>query len=258
MGSFSLGTTWEEMTAFIRREGALLLPIAMATFAVGTIIVKFALGGAASTPGMLPTSASGLLLLVPALLIFVLGNLAISLVVLVPGISVGEALRRAAARMLTAVLAGIVVGFVATLAGMLLMVPLGIVLMLAGVTSQIGVAAALMGVLMVVISAPMLLAPPVIATEPVGPIDAVKRVVTLARHNFGRLLATFAIVMLLSVMVNGIAGLVLASVVRLLALTLGNTELFQLFADLILAAIGAVISMGAGVYVALAYRRITG
>ncbi len=63
-------------------------------------------------------------------------------------------------------------------------------------------------------------------------------------------------ILLLSVTMTGIAKLALASVGGVLALALGNPGLFALLGDLIVAAIGAVISMGGAVYVALVYRQL--
>ncbi len=91
----SMQQTWSETVSFVRRESSLLIPLSLSTLALGqaglVMVITEIRSGAAG--GGLPLLIFGCWLLVT------LGQLAISALVLMPGSSVGEALRRGASNL---------------------------------------------------------------------------------------------------------------------------------------------------------------
>jgi hypothetical protein len=91
----SMNQIWDDSLAFIRRESALLVPLAMATIYLADVIATLATTAAPSTePNPLTT-----ILFVAAALWSVVGQLAIVSLVLKPGQSVREALVHALSRL---------------------------------------------------------------------------------------------------------------------------------------------------------------
>jgi hypothetical protein len=87
----SLTTLWHQSLEFARRESALLVPLALSTFAIGNAASILAIGMIRSMGGQILM----LLILVAGLFLVFLGQLAVTALVLKPGASVGEALRMA-------------------------------------------------------------------------------------------------------------------------------------------------------------------
>jgi hypothetical protein len=87
----SLLTLWHQSLDFARRESPLLVPLALSTFAVGNAASILALGL------MQAMGANGLLVIITliGLLLVFLGQMAVTALVLKPGISVGESLKAA-------------------------------------------------------------------------------------------------------------------------------------------------------------------
>jgi hypothetical protein len=87
----SLSSLWHQSLEFARRESALLVPVALSTFAIGNAASILAIGMIQSM-GPLPLL---LFIAVVGLLLVFLGQLAVTALVLKPGASVAEALRMA-------------------------------------------------------------------------------------------------------------------------------------------------------------------
>jgi hypothetical protein len=95
---------WDETRAFVQREAKLLVPVALATLAIGSAGTELASDMSRTTGGM---SAGILVILLMSLLLVALGQLAILAMVLKPGISVGESLSRGLSRLLKVIGFGI-------------------------------------------------------------------------------------------------------------------------------------------------------
>ncbi len=107
---------WTETTAFIRRESHLLIPLSLATLALGQT------GSILIMERLTKGAAGGFLILsfIACWMLITTGQLAISGLVLTPGSSVGEALKRAVKSLPRMV----VIGAWALMALMLMMIPL--------------------------------------------------------------------------------------------------------------------------------------
>ncbi len=256
MAGFSIGAAWEEMIAFVRRESAILVPVAMATFGVGAIFISIALPDEAFTPGKPMHFDARTWLLLPAFLLILLGNVATAAIVLLPGMTVGEALRRSLAKM------PIVVGVIAITGAALLFVMIIFGMILTPLTANSVQAAALLApivfAMLTMISVPMLLLAPVIAIEPLNPIATLRRLARLTKGNAGRLFAILCALLLINMTVSIIATVVIGALTKLAALTVGLPELITLIGDIVMAAISAGLAMAIGVYLAFVYRRIVG
>ena len=124
----SMSAIWDDSAAFIRREAGLLVPLALATLAVGN-------AGAELSMDLIRATARGggsgaaLLGLLLSLLLIILGKLAVTSLVLVPRQSVGEAIRHAAQRLTKILAINIALGLLFAM----LAVPLVIMLAKSGI-----------------------------------------------------------------------------------------------------------------------------
>ncbi len=111
---FSIQATWDDSVAFIKREQALLVPLALGTIGLGNILVELAQDASKSGKAG-PADMALSVLLLPAILWLLIGQLAIVTLALRKGCSVGEALRHGAARMGILLLISVMLGVVLTL-----------------------------------------------------------------------------------------------------------------------------------------------
>lgn len=259
MTAFSLGTVWEETIAFLRRERALLIPVALAIFGPAQLLLRFAMVGTD------PTAMSGranpqTLLAFPALLFALFGYLVISLLVLVPGISVGEALSRAVRAFPRTLGTGMLVmaGWLGIALAVVIAATLGIMMFRSGAQAAglTNVLTFLVIVPMLVIVVRMLLFAPVLAMEQRSPVDALRRVWVLGRDNGFRFAGVWILFLFLGILVTTVDTLVFGSVFRLLALGIGDAELVGVIQALVTAGLQAMLSLGMTVYIALIYRRL--
>ena len=263
MTAFSLGTVWEETIAFLRRESGLLVPVALALFGPAQLLLRFAMGGAADPAAMAGKAINvQIFLAFPALLLALYGYLAISLLVLVPGLSVGEALVRAVRTFPKAIAAGglIMIAWFAIAIAIVTAATLGVVLFRSSPQAP-GVAnllSLLIIIPMLVIVVRMLLFAPVLAAEEVGPIDALRRIWTLSRANILRFIGVWLLFLFLGFLVTTVDMLVFGSIFRLIGLGIGDAELLAIVQALISAGLQAMLSLGMTIYIALVYRRVAG
>lgn len=121
MASVSIGRAWTETSAFVKREAGLLFPVALLfvsiPFALMYQLIPADVRQAMTMPrtdvAALPAVSGGALLgMMLAMLVALTGGLALSALALRPGISVGEALQRAARRLPVLLGVGLCVGIV--------------------------------------------------------------------------------------------------------------------------------------------------
>lgn len=259
MTAFSLGTVWEETIAFLRRERALLVPVALALFGPAQLLLRFAMDGADPT-AMAGKANPQTLLALPAFLFALFGYLVISLLVLVPGLSVGEALSRAVRAFPRAIAAGAVVfgAWAGVALAVVITATLGIMLFRSGTPSGsiTNILSFLLIIPVLVVVVRMLLFAPVLAVEESGPIVALRRIWALGRDNALRFTGVWMLFLFLGILVTMVDTLVLGSVFGLLALGIGDAELIGIIQALVTAGLQAMLSLGMTVYLALIYRRL--
>jgi hypothetical protein len=108
MTPLSLSAAWNETTAFVRREARLLFPIAFLLIALP--VAAAAAMAPQPGPGQLPRLGAWAALLAAAMLVGMIGQVAIAFLALRPGASVGEALARGGRRFLPLLGAYLIVG----------------------------------------------------------------------------------------------------------------------------------------------------
>lgn len=261
MTAFSLGTVWEETIAFLRRESSLLVPVALALFGPAQLLLRFAMAGAADPTAMAGRAISAQIFLAfPALLLALYGYLAVSLLVLVPGLSVGEALSRAVRAFPKAIATAalVMIAWLCIAIAIVTAATLGVLLFRSSPQSP-GVAnllSLLLIIPMLVIVVRMLLFAPVLAVEETGPVAALRRIWTLSRDNIVRFVGVWLLFLFLGFLVTMVDMLVFGSIFRLLGLGVGDAELLGIAQALISAGFQALLSLGMTVYIALVYRKI--
>lgn len=254
MGSFSLGTIWEETLAFLRQESGLLIPVALAIFAPAQILLSFAMAPASGAAGP-PAASPQALLMLPALLLVIYGNLVLSVIALTPGVSVQEALAAAARRLPVTLLASVVLGGV-FLVIVVVIGTIGLLLLGGGPSAASPAMSALVTIPSLFLMGRFLMLLPVLAVEKVGPIEAIRRGWALSRNNFLRFVGIVLLSMMLATLLAMIDKLVLGSLSGIVARVIGNAELPTLAHLIVGSAFGALLSAAVAVFIARTYRRV--
>ena len=236
---------------FLRREWRLTLPVALALMAIPAVCVELLAPDATPVPAgdvqaayasLAAAAQMRLLIAIPALLCVMLGGLAISSLALVPGISVGEALRVGARRLPKLLGAALLAGGMAVVAGAVAAL---VLFAITGVPSQSAPAQTSTGITVMILAmmavmARFCLITPIVADTGAGPIAAVRRSWALSKGNFWRLLALLSI-MLMAMLVVTFA---IQSAIGVVILLLGRATGFTGLADGLVAIVGACISAG--------------
>ncbi|WP_420145503.1 hypothetical protein [Sphingobium sp.] len=260
MATMSIGKAWEEATAFVAREAALLFPVALLFVALPGLILQemtppqlqawLAQPKADTIPAMPP--GFGLAMVITILLIW-FGSLALFALALRPGISVGEALRMSFARLPVLIGTALVaVGAVAALFVIAAVVGVAIALaskqMAAAVSMLLGFGAA--GVVFYA-SIRLVLLNPVVIDGRLGVMDSLRRAWALTRGHFGRLFGFLVVVMLLSTIAGSAAQAIIGSLGGLVA----GPDGARLAGGIAGAAVSAVVQVYMLVMLARLYRQ---
>lgn len=253
MTNLSIGAAWTATAELIRREGALLFPVALALSGFPSLMLRLLvpeqellLAGEKGEP------AAWMLWLIPVSLLAILGSLAIAAMALIPRISVAEALRVALLRLPVALAAGAV--FVAaSLSGVVVAAFAAALGRPAGAVALVVVAGALTyGAIRVMLQLP------VIVAEGVGPIAALRRSWAITDGSFLRLAGFIGLILIASLVLGAVA----ATVGGVIALLAGKASGIALLATVIGASISALISSAfsvvATVMLAMLYRQGAG
>jgi len=255
MSSLSLSMIWEETVAFLRRESGLLVPVALATFAPAQILLSYATAAIAATTPQAASASPATLLMLPALLLVVYGNLTISLMALSPGISVREALLGAARRLPVTVTASLLVG--AIFVGIVVTITVVAAILLGAASMSASPAlSAFATIVTAVVVARFLLLLPMLAVENIRPLEAVRRAWALSRRHFLRFAAIILLSMMLASLLALVNMIVLGSVGRIVGGAVGATALADLVQLIIGAGLAALLSAAVAVFIAFTYRRV--
>lgn len=261
----SIGKAWEEASAFLGREAKLVAPVALATFALPSILAKWVFPQGA-------TGGGAGLIMVLVLLVTLIGQMTVVLLVNGWRGSIGEALGNAARRLPILVGALIIVflpiALVATFA-------LGGVLVSAGITDPALVTPAAMArnlsfiwaviifsLLLIFLGVRLFPVAAIAASEKVGAIGLIKRSWLLTRGVFFRLLALVLLLGLIALVLDWAVTAVVGSVATLAAgdpKPLNTSALLVALASGIVGAIVSTVSaaMAGRVYAQLAGPQVT-
>ncbi|RST30483.1 hypothetical protein HMF7854_06285 [Sphingomonas ginkgonis] len=252
MRPLSISEAWAGSMARLRSDGRLYGAVGLAFFALPDLVYSVAGASSMASAQRDPGSFALLLLM---LLLGMVGQLALARLALGGGASVGEAIRHAARR----IPALIGAGFLVALPLMLPLVP--ILATLQGVTPNsvpsggqtlAALAFLLWSVLVVWVAARLMLLSPVVTSEPLGPLAALRRTLALTK---GRALRLFGLIVAFLI-VAAVASIAISSAVGVVVvLALGRPEPWSVSA-LLLALVAALVQAAITVLFVLLIARI--
>jgi hypothetical protein len=264
MTKLSLNQAWNETAAFVKREGRLLFPIALLLVALPMTAVR-PLMPASGGPGEVPEPGAWLVVLALAIVVGMVGNLAIATLALRSGTSVAEALSNGLRRM-PFLLAATLLIILATGAAAFLIILLFAILFGGGGSAPSPEAALRLAATTLIVLLPLglyvfsrlIFTTPVAAVEQSGPLAIIRRSWQLSRGSVWTLIGFILLVAILFLVIN----LAVTAVVGiLLALAAGPPEPGSLGAILMLivdALLNTVIAVYMTVMVARLYAQLAG
>lgn len=257
MPRLSMSEIWDETRTFLAREKALVLPLGFATFGVALLLLGLTApqGGAGAT--RMP-AGPWMLWLVPGFLLMTIGYLAISAIVLLPNISVREALGIAMARLPSAILlTGLLVG------AMLLLLTIAAMIMgvlgagLGWAMGQAVVASLAIALIpMFWLSIRLVVLWPLLVDRGPRPLDAIGRSFALTAGYAARIGALILLAAMVYMLGTGVAQIAGGSVFLLIGRVLGSPGLGHTLTAILVAAVGGLLATVWSLFVALLYRRL--
>jgi hypothetical protein len=249
MASISLDNAWKETSAFVKREGALLFPVALLLIAI-PFALMFQLVPEELRRGMvMPSehqvaaslSAGTLLGVLLAMVIAIIGGLTLYALALRPGISVAEALQLAVRRL------PVTLG-ISLLLGAALVLPLALVMSVAPMLVPV-----VMITLALIWSVRFVMLNAVIVDRQAGLIDTVRHSWTLSKGNFWRIFAFVLIMLVLTMLAQVVAQMLLGVIGYVIAGEAGG----HAASDLGTALVTGVAQIYSTVMIARIYRQLS-
>ena len=248
MTKLSIGQAWSETLEVVKREGRLMIPIALAFAVVPATLFALAVPPVPAGEMIEPGAWA---LLYPLLMIAALiGQMAIMRLAIGPAASVGESIRHALGRSPSVIGAALIFGLPAALIVLPIAMP-----MVANPSNPPPVAALLLVIACIVLLCLWVRLMPMTAVgvaEPIGPVAIIKRSWALTRGHFWRLLA-------MAVMFLAVAWVAIKAVKwvsgAMLIVALGQPEPWSVSA-LLLALIAAITQTVASVMFAVLVARV--
>lgn len=253
MPKLSLSRAWEESLAVLARDGRLFVAVALALFVLPGLVLDASMPDVVA--GQFPPVGPWIVIGIVALLIWLVGQLAVIRLAMEPHVAVGEAIVHASKRLVPYVLSAF-----------LWLVP---ILIVGSVLSQYleinrnhpSVAGAIALIILTVagifLAVRLLLSSAVASIENVGPLRIVQRSWSLTRGNWWRL---FAFVLLFWIgalcllwAVESVAGVI----VRLAVEDSGPRSLGGLLVSIISQLISALLSVACFVMIARIYDQLS-
>ena len=256
----SMNQIWDDSVAFIRRESALLVPLALATLYLSDVVSTLA--GGLSTPAK--PSALVTVAVFAATIWSIVGQLSIVSLVLKPGQSVGEALRHGLSRVGKVLLAALLLG----LAVSAVLLPVGVAAVANGFNPEIPDSISKMPgwvSVLVLASAGLVLWMAVrlslmnslIVDRNPGVIDAIKGGFALTRGIASRLLLVAMLYVLILLVLGKAVQFVAGSIFALLGAAIGSVFTGAVLTALVTGVVSAALSLVATVFLATLYRRVS-
>jgi hypothetical protein len=192
MSKLSLSRAWEETLSVLARDGRLFLAVALALFVLPGLVLNVSMPPL--EPNQLPHVGLWMIVAVIAVLLSLVGQLAVIRLAMEPHVAVGEAITHALARLLPYIAAMLIWTVPVLLIGS------GLYGFLAANPAHPSVTAALALIILCFVGAfiavRLMLSSAVASAENVGPIGILRRSWVLSSHNWWRLfvfLVLFAI-----------------------------------------------------------------
>ena len=247
---------WDDARCFVARELPLLLPLAFATFGLGTLIAGYF--APASQPQVVTAPGAWMLAMLPAGLLMLIGYLAISHIALRSHASIGEGLHAAIRLLPRAIALMLLIIAAMTLATMVIGLVTGLLAVTLGLGQHGGVMLMLVAMLppLLWISIRLAVLWPALADRE-GPVGDTLRMATAMTRGraapiAGLMLASGVIYLVLAVVIELAGGSVLMLVARLLSMP----GLGQLLLSILVAGFNAIYLLFWSVVLTRLYRAL--
>jgi hypothetical protein len=253
MSKLSLSPAWEETLTVVARDGRLFLAVALALFVLPGLILNVSMPS--FEPQQLPPMGPWILVAIAAVLVSLIGQIAVIRLAMEPHVAVGEAIRHALARLLPYVAALLIWTVPLLLVGSALYAYLAV-----NQTHPSVVAALALIVLCFAgafIAVRLMLSSAVASAENIGPVAILRRSWKLSAGNWWRLFAflfLFAIgALCLLWAVDSVVGLL----VRMVVEDAGPRSVGGLINSIISQLVSALLSVGFFVMLARVYVQLS-
>lgn len=247
----------EQTGSFMRREGGLVLPVAFATFGVAFILLSLIMPEPTDRASM----QSGLWALgaFPLFFFMMAGQVAISYLVLRPGVSVRDALGAAMKRIPTIV--GVVFLLILGLFGVAMVLSLVSVMLGAVMGASIEATAALVTLVVLAVmawlAARLLLLWPLLADKREGVRQSLKQAFRLSKPYFWKFLAVVIVSTIVISLGLGAVQMGLGSVLLIVGRLVGAEGAALLLTVILVALLSAAVQAFIAVLLANLYRQLT-
>ena len=260
--SLSISRAWDETREIFRRDGGLLVSVALALIVLPEVIVGIISPPQATVNADAPAGMQ--LLRFAVALISLIGQLALIRLALGPSTTVGAAIGHGARRFLSAL--GAVVLLIVGLG--VLAVPLIIILTLAlGVelehlsgppTGPVALMFAIIGIAALLISVRFTLVSPVASAETIGPVNIIKRSWQLTAGHYWRLLGFIALLLVATLVLMIAAGVIGGLLARMFSPEIEPMSIGALILSSFAGAAQGAFSILASVMLARVYAQVAG
>lgn len=260
--SLSISRAWDETREIFRRDGGLLVSVALALIVLPEVIVGIISPPQATVNADAPAGMQ--LLRFAVALISLIGQLALIRLALGPSTTVGAAIGHGARRFLSAL--GAVVLLIVGLG--VLAVPLIIILTLAlGVdlehlsgppTGPVALMFVIIAIAALLISVRFTLVSPVASAETIGPVNIIKRSWQLTAGHYWRLLGFIALLLVATLVLMIAAGVVGGLLARMFSSEIEPMSIGALILSSFAGAAQGAFSILASVMLARVYAQVAG
>lgn len=258
--SISMSAIWDESAALIRRESHLLVPVALATVGIGSVISGFT---QPETPAA-GLGASGAFGFVIGNILTLIGNLAMMALALMPGMSVGESLRLAVARMPKMI--GIVALFLIAL--IVMMIPIAIIIKMSGAPISANMtaeelpavavlSALIVGAVLLYVSARLLTLSATVVDRNPPAIEAIKSSFASTRGIAAKIVGVVLLFFVVTLVVSGAVASIAGILFGMLGKAVGAPMLGIGLTVLVTGMISALLSIVSTVFAAMLYRKLS-
>ncbi|HEX8840302.1 MAG TPA: glycerophosphoryl diester phosphodiesterase membrane domain-containing protein [Sphingomicrobium sp.] len=254
MPKLSLSRAWEETMTVLAHDGRLLLPVALALFVFPGLVLDVSMP--TMVPGQLPPAGPWLAIAFVALIIWLIGQLAVIRLAMEPHVAVGEAIMRALKRVLPYILSAFLWLIPILIVGSVLSAMLQLNQDRPSVVAA--VALIVLSIAGIFVTVRLMLSSPVSAAEQGGPVHILRRSWQLTHGNWWRLFAFVVLFWIGAVCLVYAVDMVAGLLVRLVAENAGPRSLGGLLVSIVSQLVSALLSVVCFVMLARIYVQLAG
>jgi membrane-anchored glycerophosphoryl diester phosphodiesterase (GDPDase) len=255
-----MSAVWDESAALIRRESHLLVPLALATVGIGSVISGMT---QPETPAQ-GLGAIGVIGFIVGNVFTLIGTLAMMALALMPGMSVAESLRVALAR--TPKMLAIAILFI--LAIIILMIPVGFIVALSGVSitatmapedlpGVVVLAALMIGALLLYVSARLLTLSAVVVDRNPPMIDAIRSSFSSTGGIAAKIIGVLILFLVVTIVVSGAVAAISGILFGMIGKAVSAPLLGKGMTVLVTGMVSALLTIVSSIFAAMLYRKLS-